>query len=91
MAFVVIEIVDADGNTVPIADNLLNVTISGCAELKALGNADIKDEDPYTDSSHKAWKGRALAAVKSSGKKGSATVKVSSPLLKTKSMKLNFK
>lgn len=91
MAFVVIEIVDADGNIVPLADNSLNVSISGNAQLKALGNADIKDEDPYTDSCHRAWKGRALAAVKSNGKKGNATIKVSSPLLKTKSMKLNFK
>ncbi len=91
MAFVVIEIVDADGNVVPFADNQLNVSVSGSAELKALGNADIKDEDSYTDASHKAWKGRALAAVKSNGKKGNAAIRVSSPGLKTNTIKLKFK
>lgn len=88
MAFVVIEIVDAEGNVVPVADNQLEVSVSGAAMLKGLGNADIKDEDPYFDGRHKAWKGRALAAVQSNGRKGKVAVTVASPGLK--SGKLRF-
>lgn len=68
--------IDKDGNVVPLADNERSVTVSGNATLQALGNTDIKDEDPYFDSVHKAWKGRALAIVRGNGKKGSAVVKV---------------
>jgi len=91
MAFVVIEIIDAEGNVVPIADNDLDVKVSGSVSLKALGNADIKDEDSYTDSTHKAWKGRALAAIQSTGKKGNAYINVSSPLLKSQSLRFSIK
>lgn len=91
IAFIVIEFVDAQGRTVPMADNAVEVIVNGNATLQALGNADIKDEDPYFDSSHKAWQGRALAAVRSNGRRGSATVKVSSPGLKSQTVKLTIK
>ncbi|MDE6654104.1 MAG: DUF4982 domain-containing protein, partial [Muribaculaceae bacterium] len=88
LAYIMIEMVDKDGNVVPLADNDLTVTVSGNATLQALGNADIKDEDPYFDSTHKAWKGRALAVVRQADKKGPATVKVSSPGFKAKTVKI---
>lgn len=83
LAFINIEITDNKGNIVPIADNTLNIEVTGPAILLALGNADIKDEDPYYDTTHKAWKGRALAVVKNEGGKGRIKVKVSSPGLKS--------
>ena len=73
----------------PVEDNELQVTVTGKVTLQALGNADIKDEDPYFDSTHKAWKGRALAVVRSIGRKGNATVKVSSPDLPTATLKVS--
>lgn len=79
LSYIVIELVDKDGNLVPTADNQLKVSVTGSASLLALGNADIKDEDPYYDNNHKAWKGRALAIVRSGGKRGKAVVNVSSP------------
>lgn len=91
LAYIVIEVVDKDGNVVPVADNALTVTVGGNAALLALGNADIKDCDSYTDSSHKAWKGRALAVVRPDGRKGKATVKVTSPGLPSKTLRLALK
>lgn len=64
-----------------VADNVLSVEVSGPAELKALGNADIKDLDPYFDSTHKAWMGRALAAIFFTGDRGPVTLTVTSPSL----------
>lgn len=90
LSYIVIEFIDKDGNVNPVADNKIEVKVSGDAVLQALGNADIKDEDPYFDNTHKAWHGRAVAVVRSTGKKGSATVSVSSPGLKSKAVKLKF-
>ena len=77
LSYIIIELVDDEGNVVPTADNELTVEVSGEASLQALGNADIKDSDPYYNGTHHAWHGRALAVVRSNGKKGNATVKVS--------------
>lgn len=91
LSFITIEVIDKEGNVVPMANNIINVTVSGNADLKALGNADIKDNDPYFDTSHKVWNGRALAIVSGKGTKGKAIVKVSSPGLKAQSLSLTFK
>lgn len=76
LSFILIEAIDAEGRTVPIADNALTVRVSGAASFLALGNADIKDEDAYTDTSHRMWKGRALLVIRSNGKKGKANIRV---------------
>ena len=78
LSYITIECVDDKGRLVPIADNKLTVNVDGPLELIALGNADIKDNDPYFDSTHKAWKGRALAVVRNNGNAGAATVTVKS-------------
>ncbi|MDE5674325.1 MAG: DUF4982 domain-containing protein, partial [Muribaculaceae bacterium] len=91
LSFITIEMVDKDGRVVPVADNQLDVQVTGAGTLIGLGNADIKDEDPYFDARHKAWKGRALAVVRSNGKKGSIHVKVSSPGLASKTIKISSK
>ena len=95
LSFVVVEALDAAGNVVPVADNLLSVGVKGAGTLLALGNADIKDEDVYTDNTHRLWKGRALLVVRSNGKSGKATVRVSAKDMKgkevVKSVQLRFK
>ena len=91
LSFITIELIDKDGRVVPVADNQLEVKITGAGSLVGLGNADIKDEDPYFDAMHKAWKGRALAVVRSNGKKGSINIKVSSPDIASKTIKISSK
>lgn len=76
LSFLVIEAVDNAGNVVPLADNMLSVSVKGAGCLQGLGNADLKDEDSYSDNTHHLWKGRALAVVRSNGKKGSAVVRI---------------
>lgn len=76
LSFITIECIDAEGRCVSVADNRLTVDVAGAATLAALGNADIKDCDPYYDAAHKAWRGRALAVVRSAGAPGEAVVSV---------------
>ena len=91
LSFVVIEILDAEGRTVPVADNMLTVDVTGAAMLQALGNADIKDEDPYFDNIHRAWKGRALAVVRSNGRRGKSAVIVTADVKDGKQLRKTIK
>ena len=76
LAFIAVEIVDADGRIVPTSSEGLTFTVSGNATLLAAGNADIKDEDPYFDNQHHTWQGKALAVIRNNGKRGKATLTV---------------
>ena len=84
MSFITAEIVDAQGRVVPTSDTELTFTVNG-GSLLAVGNADIKDDDPYFDAKHRTWHGRCLAVVDRGGKKcvlsvsakGLATAKIS--------------
>ena len=84
LAFITVEVLDANGVVNPTADNLLTASVKGPATIAAFGNADIKDCDPYVDSTHKAWKGRALLVVRSTGEKGKVTVTVQGKSLSPK-------
>ena len=90
LAFITVELTDANGILNPLANNELTATVSGPATLIGFGNADIKDCDRYTDSTHKVWKGRALIVVRSTGKKGRATITVQGKGLKTARVNLSF-
>ena len=82
LAFVTVEVVDSNGQGGPIADTKLTFKVAGQGTLLAAGNADIKDEDPYFDATHRAWKGRALCVVRSAGKPGTIRLTVTSDSLK---------
>ncbi|MBQ7495705.1 MAG: DUF4982 domain-containing protein [Bacteroidaceae bacterium] len=86
LAFITIELTDAKGILNPTADNELTATITGPATLIAFGNADIKDCDSYTDGTHKAWKGRALLAVRSTPKAGRVMVDIRGKGLKASTL-----
>lgn len=81
IAFIIIELVDAYGNVVPVADDRLAVITDGPIELIALGNADIRDNEPYFDNTQKTWHGRAMSVVRSTGKPGYGTITVATPSL----------
>ncbi len=76
MAFITIEVVDAQGRVVPDAQEPLVVKVTGGATLLAVGNANVRDNDPYYDSKHHTWQGRAMAVIRSNGKRGKAVITV---------------
>lgn len=88
LAYIVIEVVDKDGNVVPIADNMIEVSVTGNGSLIATGSADLKDTSSYKSPKRKAWKGRAIAVAKSSHNKGTIKVKATSPGLKSHTVTL---
>jgi beta-galactosidase len=79
LSFITVETTDKDGIFQPNATNRLNFKIDGPGIIAGVGNADIKDCDPYVGNMRKAWKGRALVVIKSSRKAGDIKLTVSSP------------
>ncbi len=91
LAYVIVEVVDAEGRVVPDAEVPVEFNVSGNAMLKAAGNALLKDPDPYYDSKATTWKGRAMAILKSTDRKGNATLKATAPGLKASTLRLSSK
>lgn len=91
LAYVVAEITDKEGRVVPNAGNLLAFELQGPGTLLATCSADLKDCTPYAAPERKAWKGRAMAVVKSGRGKGRLTLTVKGKGLKKASVSLNAK
>ena len=89
LTYVTIELTDKNGNVTPNADNTLTFSVSGQATIEATGNANLQDTHCYKSHECKAWKGRAMAVIRSTRKAGSITLTVTSADMK--SVKVNIK
>jgi beta-galactosidase len=78
LLFVPIEIVDAGGQVVPTAVSRLNLLVDGAGELLAFGNASPWISGSFRDAVTEAFRGRALAVIRSTGKPGPVKIMVSS-------------
>lgn len=81
-----VDVLDASGVPVPDAETPLTFSVTGPAQILATANASLRDETPYTSTSRKAWKGRAIVALRSTGKKGNVTLKVKGEGVKSQSL-----
>lgn len=89
LAYVTIELTDKNGNVTPNADNTLTFSVNGQATIEATGNANLQDTHCYKSHECKAWKGRAMAVIRSTRKAGNITLTVTSAGMK--SVKVNIK
>ena len=80
LAFIVAEVVDKDGTPVPEAAIACEAMVKGTATLLAFASADMKDREPTVSPRVTTWKGRAMLVVRSSQKRGTATVSIKSML-----------
>lgn len=83
VARIEVDVVDAKGTPAPRAGNRLHFDIRGPARLIGVENGDILDLDSTKADSRRAFRGKALALVQSSGAPGSIRVAVSSDGLPT--------
>ena len=75
LAYVTVEIRDAQGKRVPWADAEVTLEVSGVGDLLAIGTANPTSEELYVGSQRKAWQGRLTAVVRATGQPGPVTVK----------------
>lgn len=63
MRYIVVEVIDKDGNLCPQSSDVISVSVNGEAKLLAFGNADLRCSDDIHDNTHAAWHGRALLVL----------------------------
>ncbi|MGF7076071.1 glycoside hydrolase family 2 TIM barrel-domain containing protein [Mucilaginibacter sp. 3215] len=78
LSYVSIEITDKNGVVQPNASNRLQFKIEGPGVIAGVDNANVKDTDPYTGNSRKAWHGRAMVVIRSTHNAGDIKLTVSS-------------
>jgi beta-galactosidase len=81
LSYVTIELTDKNGIIQPNAANPLQFKIKGPGVIAGVDNADMQDFDQYVGNSRKAWKGRALAVIRTTHNVGDIKLTVSSPSL----------
>ncbi len=91
LAYVTVEIVDEHGYVVSYADPAVSFEVSGAGELIALGTANPLSEESYTSKQRKAWQGRLLAVVRSSGHPGEIMLTAHADELISSEIRLNAK
>jgi beta-galactosidase len=74
LAYVEIDVVDAQGVVAPKANNTITVTVSGPGALVGLDAGDATNHDPYTGTSHAAFSGKLMAIIQSTTTPGTVTV-----------------
>lgn len=87
-AHLFIEVIDEDGTIVKLGDNDITCNIEGPARLLGLEASSNTDMSDYTDNRHRAFQGRLLAYIQTTGEKGQVRIKLTSPLLKGAEMVL---
>ncbi|MDO5525561.1 MAG: glycoside hydrolase family 2 TIM barrel-domain containing protein [Prevotella sp.] len=75
LSFVNVDIVDADGNVCPWAENLVFFELSGAARLDGVDNGNPASMERFKDNRRKAFFGRCLAVVRSAKQAGKAVLK----------------
>jgi len=77
LAYVTVTILDQDGCVVKWADLEISLEVTGAGELIAVGTANPMSEELYVGDKRKAWNGRLMAVVRSSGQVGEIMFKAS--------------
>ncbi|MBR5158456.1 MAG: DUF4982 domain-containing protein [Bacteroidaceae bacterium] len=82
LSFVTVEILDADGNLCPNADNLVQFEISGNGFIAGVDNGSPISLERFKDIKRKAFYGKCLVVLQNNGKKGKIKLDAKSEGLK---------
>lgn len=78
LSFVTVSVLDAQGNVVPTADNLVHFTISGGGTIAGVDNGLQTSMESFKADQRKAFNGLCLAVVQSTENAGSITLTATS-------------
>ncbi len=91
LAYITVEVVDANGLIVKRAGHEITFEVSGAGDLAAVGTANPLSEEFYLGSQRKAWQGRLMAVVRSNDQRGEVVLKASADGLSGAEVLLNVK
>ena len=86
LAYVTVNIVDAEGNVCPLADNEVTFEVTGTGIFKACANGDPTCIEPFAGPSMHAFNGKLTAIVQATEPAGKMYLKATSPGLKSVSI-----
>jgi beta-galactosidase len=87
-AMLEVSIVDKFGSVIPDATNLIHFASTGAAQILGVGNGDPTSHEPDRATQRHAFHGLCLGIAQAGDKPGQATVTVSSPGLKSATIRL---
>ncbi len=79
-----VEVQDAAGRVVPVADNEVRFQVKGAGALIGVGNGDPTSHESDIGSARKAFSGFCMAIVQSTKQAGQITIEASSPGLQAR-------
>lgn len=88
LSFVTVEVIDADGNLCPLADNLINFTVKGNAFIAGVDNGNQTSMESFKTPYRKAFYGKCLVVLQNNGKKGNIQLTASSDGLQSSGIEL---
>ncbi|WP_066631491.1 glycoside hydrolase family 2 TIM barrel-domain containing protein [Labilibacter marinus] len=91
LIYVECTILDKDGNEVPTANNMMEFSITGPAEIAGVGNGDNMCLEPFKATNHSAFNGKCLAIIQSTKEAGAITVTATSAGLESTTVQLESK
>ena len=88
LSFVTVQILDAYGNIVPDADNLVEFDIAGSGFIAGVDNGSQTSMESFKANRRKAFNGLCLAIVQSNNKAGNIILKARSKGLQSASISI---
>ena len=70
LSYITVELLDQDHHLCPKEDRLLHFSVEGPATIAGVGNANPVSTESYQLPQRKAWRGKCLVILKSTGKPG---------------------
>ncbi len=89
VAIIAVEIVDAQGRTVPVAHNEVDFVVSGSGRLIGVGNGDPTSHEPDKASARRAFNGLCMAIVQASKVPGPIRINATSTGLLPASLEID--
>ncbi len=91
LSFITVRILDAEGNLVPDADNLVKFSIAGQGEIVGVDNGYQASMESFKAPYRKAFNGKCLAIIQSTEKSGKIKLQATSEGLQPMSINLKTK
>ena len=90
--YIMAEILDAEGNVVPDADDIMvHFDVSGPGKVAGVGNGNPRDMSSFQQPMKKAWQGICLAIIRAEKTPGTINISASAEGLKGASMVVTAK
>ncbi len=89
LSYVLVEALDAAGNTVPLAMDRINLTINGAGHIAGVGNGNPQSFEPFQASVVNLFYGKAMVIVRSENSAGPIQLEASAKGLKKAQTNIN--